>query len=142
MINALPPEVLVQILDALPIRIFWKDRESRFLGCNQLFAADAGVPDPAEFIGKSDYFFFEPQQAAMFRDDDADVMFSGQPKVGIEEKLTHANGEVRWLETSKFPLRDNEGHIWGVIGMYQDVTERKLMEELRCRTCGASSAAA
>jgi PAS domain S-box-containing protein len=131
MINALPPEVLVQILDALPIRIFWKDRESRFLGCNQLFADDAGIADPAEFIGKSDYYFFEPQQAAAFRDDDADVIFTGQPKLRIIERLTHVNSAVRWLETNKFPLRDAEGHIWGLIGMYQDITEQKRAEEMR-----------
>jgi PAS domain S-box-containing protein len=141
MINALPPEILIQILDALPIRVFWKDRESRFLGCNQLFADDAGVPDPVEFIGKSDFFFFEPQQAAAFRDDDADVMFSGEAKLGIVEKLTHANGEVRWLETSKFPLRDAEDLVWGVFGMYQDITARVLAEEARCHSCLASQAA-
>ncbi|HVK79669.1 MAG TPA: PAS domain-containing protein [Verrucomicrobiae bacterium] len=131
MINALPPEVLVQLLDALPIRIFWKDRESRFLGCNQLFANDAGIADPAEFIGKSDYYFFEPQQANAFRDDDADVMTTGQPKLGIVERLTHINCSVRWLQTNKFPLRDSDGNIWGVIGMYQDITELKRFEEMR-----------
>lgn len=131
MINALPPEVLVQLLDALPIRIFWKDRESRFLGCNQLFADDAGIADPAEFIGKSDFSFFEPQQANAFRDDDADVMFSGKPKLHIIERLTHVNCSLRWLETSKFPLRDADGNVWGVIGMYQDITEQKRFEEMR-----------
>lgn len=141
MISALPPEILIQILDALPIRVFWKDRESRFLGCNQLFADDAGVSDPAEFIGKSDFFFFEPQQAAAFRDADADVMFSGEAKLGIVERLTHANGEVRWLETSKFPLRDAEGLVWGVFGMYQDITARVRAEEARCVSCLASQAA-
>ena len=131
MISSLPYDALQSMLEALPVRIFWKDRESRYLGCNQLFADDAGISDPAEFIGKSDYYFFEPQQAAAFRDDDADVIFTGQPKLRIIERLTHVNCSVRWLETSKFPLRDSEGHVWGVIGMYQDITEQKRAEEIR-----------
>lgn len=141
MINALPPEVLVQVLDALPVRIFWKDQESRYLGCNQRFCEDAGVSDPNEMIGKSDYFFFHPDQASAFRDDDADVMFTGIPKLNIEEKLTRASGETIWLETSKLPLRDSEGCVIGVVGMYQDITARKLAEETRCNICLRKAAA-
>ncbi len=135
MINSLPTAVLVQVLDALPVRIFWKDAESRFLGCNQRFADDAGIADPAELVGRSDYFFFPPEQATAFRNDDADVMFSGRAKLGIVERLTKANGQVVWLETNKLPLLDEGGAVIGVIGMYQDVTHRMEAEEERCRAC-------
>lgn len=135
MINSLPLNVLVQIVDTLPVRIFWKDRDSRFLGCNQLFAQDAGIADPHEFVGKSDYFFYHPDQAKVFRDDDAEVMFSGVPKLGILEKLTRANGQIVWLETNKWPLRDDEGEIIGVIGMYVDISEKKQSDDERCRAC-------
>lgn len=135
MINSLPLNVLVQIVDTLPARIFWKDRDSRFLGCNQLFAQDAGIADPHEFVGKSDYFFYHPDQAKVFRDDDAEVMFSGVPKLGILEKLTRANGQIVWLETNKWPLRDDEGEIIGVIGMYVDISEKKQSDDERCRAC-------
>lgn len=135
MINSLPLEVLVQVIDTLPVRIFWKDRDSRFLGCNKRFAEDAGVEDPREFVGKSDYFFYHPDQASAFRDDDADVMFSGKPKLGILEKLTRADGQVTWLETNKWPLRNAEGGVIGVIGMYVDITDQKQSEDERCRAC-------
>jgi PAS domain-containing protein len=82
------------------VRIFWNDCESHFLGRNQRFCDDAGVADPQEFVGKPDYFFYHPEQARAFRDDDAEVMFSGAAKLGIEEKLTRADGTVVWLETS------------------------------------------
>ena len=141
MINSLPPEVLAQVLDALPVRIFWKDRESRFLGCNQLFCDDAGISDPKEFIGKSDYFFYHPDQARAFRDDDAEVMFSGKAKLGIEEKLTRADDEVVWLETNKLPLKDAAGAIIGVLGMYHEITSRKQAEDERCRVCAKKGAA-
>lgn len=135
MINSLPLEVLVQVIDTLPVRIFWKDRDSRFLGCNKRFAEDAGVEDPREFVGKSDYFFYHPDQASAFRDDDADVMFSGKPKLGILEKLTRADGQITWLETNKWPLRNAEGGVIGVIGMYVDITDQKQSEDERCRAC-------
>lgn len=122
--KALSEETFAQIVDALPVRIFWKDRESRFLGCNKLFAADAGVSDPDAFVGKTDFFFFEADQARAFRMDDAQVMASGQAKLAILERLTLTNGDVRWLETSKVPLRNEAGQIIGVLGAYQDVTER------------------
>jgi PAS domain S-box-containing protein len=139
MINALPPQVLVQVLDALPIRIFWKDRESRFLGCNRLFAQDAGVTDPQEFVGRSDFYFFHPEQAAAFRDDDADVMYTGQPKLGFIEKLTLADGQTRWLESHKLPLRDEEGRVVGVIGMYQDISAR-MCDERVCKAPNVEAA--
>lgn len=135
MINSLPLDVLVQVVDTLPVRVFWKDRESRYLGCNERFAQDAGIADPREFLGKSDYFFYQPDQAAAFRDDDAEVMFSGVPKLGILEKLTRANGQIIWLETNKWPLRSADGEIVGVIGMYVDITEQKQNDDERCRAC-------
>lgn len=130
MINALPPDVLVQILDALPIRIFWKDRESRFLGCNQLFAQDAGIEDPREFVGRSDFYFYHPEQAEAFRYIDAEVMHSGQPRLNYRERLTLVNGQTRWLETNKLPLRGPGGEVIGIIGMYQDITDRRRCEEI------------
>lgn len=142
MINSLPPAVLVQVLDALPVRIFWKDSESRYLGCNQRFADDAGIADPAELVGRSDYFFFPPEQATAFRNDDADVMFSGRAKLGIIERLTKANGQVIWLETNKLPLLNEDGAVVGIIGMYQDVTYRIEAEEERCRACFTAFVAA
>lgn len=134
-INALSADMLVRVLDTLPVRIFWKDRDSRFLGCNRLFALDAGVSDPSEFVGRSDFYFYHPYQAALFRDNDADVMHSRTPKLGILEKLTNANGRVVWLETNKWPLFDDMGEVVGILGMYQDITEAKQAEDERCRSC-------
>jgi PAS domain S-box-containing protein len=126
MINALPPEVLVQVLDALLVRVFWKDLDSRYLGCNQRFAEDVAMSDSKDFIGKSDYYFYPPDQATAFRADDALVMHTKAPIIGIVEKVTRADGRSVWLEINKFPMRDAAGRIIGVIGTYQDITDRKL----------------
>lgn len=124
LLHTLSAETLALIVDAMPIRIFWKDRESRFLGCNKLFAQDAGVTDLGSFVGKTDFYFYHADQARAFRTDDAQVMASGEAKLGIVEELTLETGETRWVETNKVPLRNDAGQIVGILGTYQDVTDR------------------
>lgn len=131
MINTLPLSALQQMLEALPIRIFWKDRESRYLGCNQLFADDAGIADPAIFVGKTDFYFFPFHHAELYRFNDAEVMHTGEPST-LEEQLTMPDGQVRWVRTHKAPLRDSDGRVIGLIGVYEHITEeRRRLESMR-----------
>ncbi len=123
-IHTLSAETLALVIDAIPVRMFWKDRDMRFLGCNRLFAADAGVTDLETFIGKTDFYFYHADQARAFRAADAQVMATGESKLGIIEELTLESGERRWLETNKVPLRNQAGEIIGVLGTYHDVTDR------------------
>lgn len=123
-VHTLSAETLALVIDALPVRLFWKDRESRVIGCNMLYARDCGAERPEDVIGKTDYFFHHGEQARAFRIDDAQVMASGESKLGIIEQLTLDTGETRWLETNKVPLRDHAGQIIGVLGTYQDITDR------------------
>jgi PAS domain S-box-containing protein len=125
--------MLILVLDALPVTIFWKDRDSVYLGCNQKFAEEAGLTHPAEIVGKSDIDCFAPMQAAAFRADDAQVMRSGQPKLGIEEPLTLPSGETVWVETNKLPLCNAAGEIIGVLGTSKDITARRNAVEERDR---------
>ena len=60
-------------------------------------------------------------------------MESGQPLFGYEEPQTHPDGSLTWLLTSKMPLRDATGRIIGVLGTYEDITDRRRMEEERAR---------
>jgi two-component system sensor histidine kinase/response regulator len=48
-------KLLQTIVDTAPLRVFWKDRESRYLGCNPAFARDAGKDGAADLIGKDDH---------------------------------------------------------------------------------------
>lgn len=120
--------LLQSVLRAAPIRVFWKDLGSRYLGCNQLFAQDAGVPSPESLIGKTDYDLAWKEQADGYRADDLQVMDSGLAKFDIEEPQTSPNGTRIWLKTSKVPLRDDSEHIIGVLGIYDDITRRKQAE--------------
>lgn len=117
--------LLESIIDNAPMRIFWKDRQLRYLGCNPAFARDAGKDSPAQLIGRDDYQMGWFDQADVYRADDMAVIESGQSKIDYEEPQTTPDGRQIWLSTSKVPLRDTEGQVIGVLGIYQDITDRK-----------------
>jgi PAS domain S-box-containing protein len=122
--------LLQTIINTAPMRIFWKDTESRFLGCNTVFAMDAGVASPEELLGKDDCQAAWKDQAELYRSDDRYVMESGVPKLSYDEPQTSPEGELKWLRTSKVPLRNKDNQIIGVLGMYEDITDRKQAEKL------------
>ena len=122
-------QLLRDIIDTVPARVFWKDLDSRYLGCNLSFALDAGLDSPDDLIGKDDYDMGWREQADRYRADDRAVMESGVPKIGYEEPQTTPEGGLLWLRTSKIPLRDAEGKIYGILGTYEDITERKKTEQ-------------
>ena len=116
------------VLDTIPSRVFWKDRNSVFLGCNKLFAQDAGLSSPEQIIGHTDYDYPWREQAELYRTDDHSVIESGKSKLRYEEPQTTPDGRRIWVSTSKIPLRDMDNQIIGVMGTYEDVTERKRTE--------------
>jgi|GEM_PF-876326 len=122
-------QMLQSVLDTIPVRVFWKDLDSKYLGCNRAFAHDAGLQSPDEILGKTDFDMVWVEQAEFFRADDHLVMGSGEPKLAYEEPQTTPHGSRMWLLTNKVPLLDTEGRIKGVLGTYQDITESKQMEE-------------
>jgi PAS domain S-box-containing protein len=124
-------QTLQQVTDTIPHRVFWKDRESRFLGCNASFARDAGLSGVAEIVGKTDHDLPWRTEAARYRVDDWEVMRTGAPKLNYEELQTASDGEQIWLETNKVPLRSPEGEIIGVLGLYRDISARKRLEQER-----------
>jgi len=122
-------ELLRGVLAHIPYGIFWKDRQGVFQGCNEAFARMAGQATPEEIIGKTDEGLgFPAAQSEAYRRDDEQVLSSGQPKLGIEEPLRDAQGANRWLLTSKVPLRDPEGQLSAVLGIFMDITERRNQE--------------
>jgi diguanylate cyclase (GGDEF)-like protein/PAS domain S-box-containing protein len=122
-------QMLQTILNTIPQRVFWKDRNCTYVGCNRAFATDAGLNNPAEIIGKSDFDLVWSETAEVYRTDDKLVMEQGSAKLGYEEMQDRADRGRVWLRTSKLPLWDREGKVIGVIGTYEDITARKLAEE-------------
>lgn len=122
-------ELLHNIIDTVPIRIFWKDINSKYLGANDLFVSDANLNSVDELIGKSDYELkWRDTEAKKYIEDDVKVIKSGESKLHIEETQTSANGKVMIISTSKVPLKDTNGEIIGVVGTYEDITRRKNLE--------------
>ncbi len=117
--------LLQTIIDITPVRIFWKDRELRYLGCNPTFAKDAGKSSPQDLLGKDDFAMSWAENAALYRADDFRVIESGIAQLLYEEPQSTQDGSTIWLRTSKMPLKNNAGEIIGILGVYDDITEQK-----------------
>ena len=122
-------QMLQTILNTIPQRVFWKDRNCTYVGCNRAFATDAGLNNPAEIIGKSDFELAWSGTADRYRADDKRIMEQGSTKLNFDETQSRPDGSLLWLRTSKLPLWDREGKVIGVIGTYEDITERKVAED-------------
>lgn len=119
-------QLLQLVMDTLPEAIFWKDRNSVYLGCNQNFAEDAGVGSPENIVGKTDYdLAWKKKEADFFRECDRRVMLANHAELSIVESQLQGDGKQAWLETNKVPLHDSDGKVIGILGTYQDITERK-----------------
>lgn len=122
-------QMLQALLDNTPVCIFWKDRESRYLGANRRFLDNVHLDRLEDLLGKTDFDFpGEPVNATRYQTDDHEVIASGQPKLDFEEPGRSSDGADLWFQTSKVPLIDADGCITGVLGVYTDITRQKQTE--------------
>lgn len=121
-------DFIKRIINTIPARIFWKDLNLNYLGCNTIFANDAGFESPNEIVGKNDLELIWKNQAEQYRNDDLQVIRSGNSKLLIEETQLTPEGRTIHLLTNKIPLRDTQGNIYGVLGTYTDITSLKHTE--------------
>ena len=122
--------MLHTVLDNFPGVVFWKDRQSKYLGCNQSFATGAGLINTSDIVGKTDYEMpWALTEAANYLKDDNDVMEFDKGRLHIMETQHQSNGKVVWLDTSKFPMMDSSGEVMGVIGVSSDISMLKTAEQ-------------
>ncbi|MGA6992385.1 MAG: PAS domain S-box protein [Candidatus Deferrimicrobiaceae bacterium] len=127
-------KMLAQVLDSIPQSVFWKDRDSVYLGCNKVFARNAGFASPDEIVGKNDFDLpWSHKEAEAYRAADRDVMEQDKSKVHIVETQQRTDGSRAWVDTTKVPLKDDEGRVYGVLGVYEDITESKKARETLTR---------
>ncbi|MBF8271072.1 MAG: putative hybrid sensor and regulator [Magnetococcales bacterium] len=120
--------MLKLVLDTIPVRVFWKDIHGCYLGCNQRFALDSGFQSTGEILGKTDADMPWREHAGNYRLDDYNVLSSGKAKLNIETMRTTQSGRELWLRTSKIPLPGLDGELLGILGVYEDITQRKEIE--------------
>jgi two-component system, cell cycle sensor histidine kinase and response regulator CckA len=116
-------------LAAVPATVYFKDRESRFVRVSRAQADLLGVADPSDALGRTDADFFSPEHAADALADERRVMASGEAIVGKLEHIRHANGQLRWVTTTKMPLRSAEGEVVGTFGITTDISDQRAAEE-------------
>ncbi len=121
--------LLRTLIDNLPDAIYVKDAQCRKTVANRADWRNMGLQSEAEVLGKDDFELFSREAAEKFMADDQEVIRSGRPVLNREEDFVNAQGERRWLLTSKVPLRDEQGRIIGLVGVGHDITERKRVEE-------------
>ena len=121
--------LLRTLIDNLPDYVYVKDADSRFLAANRATAWLMGAAVPEELVGKTDADFYPPEVAGEYRNDEQEVLRSGQAMVNKDEPANAPDGTRRAILTTKVPLKDNEGRVVGLVGVSRDITERKRMEE-------------
>jgi len=122
-------KMLQVIINAIPQHIFWKDRNSVYLGCNQRGAQVAGLSHPSEIVGKTDYdLSWKKEEADFFRECDQRVMQNNAPELHIFEPQLQADGKNAWLDTTKLPLYSEDGTVNGIIVAYEDITAQKAAD--------------
>jgi diguanylate cyclase (GGDEF)-like protein/PAS domain S-box-containing protein len=126
-------DLIRTLLDNSTDRIYFKDRDSRFILVNQSTAAFLGLNDPAQAVGKTDSDFFSAEHARQAFRDEQEIVATGQTLVGIEERETWPDGRVTWVSTTKLPLRDRANRVIGTFGISRDITAFKQNQEALIR---------
>lgn len=116
------------VVDSLPVRIFWKDVNLKYLGCNKPFSEDAGLNSPKDIVGLDDYDMSWSEYADDYRRDDRAVIDTGESKIGFEEPVVDSEGNYLWVRTSKIILENEGNEKIGVMGVFEDITDRKELE--------------
>jgi len=121
--------LLRTLIDNLPDFIYVKDTESRFVAANLAVARIMGAATPNELLGKTDADFYPPELAAEYRADEEKLLRSGEPLINKDEPHLDAGGNPKAVLTTKAPLKDNRGKVFGLVGISRDITERKQAEQ-------------
>lgn len=122
-------EFLNCLLESIPDRIYFKDKEGRFLEVSQAEAEYLHASSSMDVIGKTDFDYFTTELAQAAFDDEQQIMLTQTPIIGKVEKKLLLDGRTGWALVSKIPLRDIAGNIVGTCGISKDITALKLTEE-------------
>jgi PAS domain S-box-containing protein len=122
-------DLLNALLSHIPDALYFKDRQSRFLRISQVMSEKFHLKSPEEAIGKTDADIFSSEHAQQALEDEREIMRTGIPVLAQLEKETWPDREDTWVSTTKMPLTDRQGRIYGTFGISRDVTQQKRANE-------------
>ncbi|MBT3229906.1 MAG: PAS domain-containing protein [Candidatus Marinimicrobia bacterium] len=115
--------ILLQgLIDNTPDHIYFKDRDSRFIKINNSQAKFLNLRHPEEAIGKTEFDFFPKEHAQVAFEDEQRMLKTGKPLIGSEEHHVIDNKD-QWISSTKWPLQDTSGEVFGTVGISRDITE-------------------
>lgn len=119
---------LQEILDTVPVGIFWKDLNSVYVGANRTFIEDSGCRDLQHLLGKKDTQLPWAALAEKFVAEDRDVMFRNRSCLFVEEFVAFPDRK-RWVRVCKVPTYDTNQKVNGILGTYEDITVERTMKQ-------------
>ena len=122
-------ELLDTLIENIPLNVYFKDEESRFVRANQATARKLGAGSVAELVGRTDADFFRQESAGIARAQEKEIMRTGKGLVEKLRKESWADGAETWALATKLPWRRADGSVRGVFGVTQDVTELMRVKE-------------
>lgn len=125
---SLEQHLLATLVENMPDAIYFKDRDSRFIRCNQSMADLFQVPGPEDVVGRTDHDFFPRAEADVYRADEQHIMQTGEPIINKEEYELWRDGHYHWVLSTKLPLHDTSHNIIGTFGLSRDISDLKRAE--------------
>ena len=132
---------LHQLIENVPVNVYYKDLDSKFVLANSSTAIKMGMASVKDLLGKSDHDFFETGHADLARKNELDIMAKLEPQINVIQCETWEGKEDTWAETTKVPWLDRKGKLRGTFGITNDITDlvrtqrmlTSLAEELQAR---------
>src|SRR3972149_4515803 len=121
--------IINALMEYIPDSIFFKDLKSRFIRINKACADKFGIKNIVEAKSKTDFDFFSEEHAKQAYEDEQNIIKTGKPIIGFEEKETFKDKADKWTYTTKMPLYNKKGEIIGTFGIARDITDKKKAEE-------------
>jgi PAS domain S-box-containing protein len=120
--------ILRALIDNMPDYIYVKDLKSRFVFANPYVAYGMGAEKPELLYGKTDHDFYAPEIADSFLREEQNMLRTGEPLKNIEERAVDRDGNEIYILSTKVPLRNDKGEMFGFAGIGRNVTAFKKME--------------
>jgi diguanylate cyclase (GGDEF)-like protein/PAS domain S-box-containing protein len=116
------------VLDTIPQRVFWKDVNGVYLGANRRLLEEVGLEQVEQIIALTDHDMPWREFAQRYRNEDRQVIETGQPLLNVQQAIRQPDGTTRWLEVNKVPLRGGDGTVVGLLGVARDISDSKRLE--------------